>query len=1369
MQCWLDLNRCTPAEAVLHVRLHCTPPLQRALDARFTEDEWQALTVKEALDAVSRIALQATNQAADWCRFFTANQEHSESISEYFARSAQCAADCDFKCPHCESGLSEYMLLRKLVSGLGSAVLKEEVFRRCDTFHDVDSLRKFCVAYEAAHRDAAAPGSGGNFTRDNAAVAGATPLPDAPQEVIPPPAAAARRPPPKTRCGNCGTMHKPGKGSCPAGELVCFSCGKTGHFRSMCKSRPKKAAAAEGAEASGIVIAAAGKAQGQPCIWVTINDTRKEGASARIQVVPDTGAQVCVAGPGLLATLGIKTTSLERRSNLRDVANLSLKTIGAFPCLIRHGNRATTQDVFVLKTASRCYISLQACKDLGLVHADFPHQSTTVASADVGDATASTPADCTPPRPATIPLQPVEENASRLEEWLLHHFSGSTFNTDRSPLPVMEGEPHVIHLLPGTKPHACHVPASVPRHWETEVKRQLDEDVRKGVLEPVPVGEATEWCARMVVVAKKSGQPRRTIDYQKLNMACRRETHHTPTPFDMVSGIPHRTYKTVVDAHWGFHQVKLHEKSKKLTTFITPWGRYRYCRTPMGHCAAPDAYTRRYDVTIEGIPRKFKCIDDTLLFDSSVEDAFWHAYDLLETCAKKGVTLKPEKFKFCRRQVDFVGFHVGWDTYRPTEERLAALRSFDMPPQPSLTDIRSWYGFVNQLAPFLATAPIMEPFRELLRKPQGKKVYWDDNLQNKFAQAKEVISKLAKEGLTFYDKNRPTVVATDWSKVGIGFVVLQQHCSCSMKDAPFCCKSGWRLALCGSRHLTPAETGYAPVEGEALAVAWCLRKARLFLLGCPNLLIVTDHRPLVKLLGDRELKDVVNPRLFALKEKTLQYRFQIKYLPGKRNHAADFLSRYPALCTAPDVVDEEQASAVEVTVATATVAALDSDEQIAMDSTAVVQAAAEDPEYQLLVAKVTAGDWSPHRAQEAACLRQFYAVRDRLAVSQGLVTYTYEQGAVRLVIPVALRHRVAANLHAGHQGLDGMSRRARQAVYWPGMEGDLQHHRDSCSVCNTHSPSQSAEPLSTTPPPQYPFQHTVADLFQLEGQVYLAYADRLTGWLEIAHFVSGATSSKLADVLRRYFSRWGAPESVSTDGGTNLTSEEMCNFFGRWGVERRVASAYFPQSNGRAEAAVKSAKRLLRANTGAGGTLDADKTAVALLQYLNTPLRGVNKSPAQLAMGRQLRDGVPVHHQHYRVDICWRQALRAREREAARQQEEWVDRQGTPRTLPPLALGTQVWVQEPSTRKWDRRGVVTEVRPHRQYTVKLEGSGRLTVRNRRHLRPVRGAPMVPAGANASPSPPAPRPAAQQDTVSRPTRRVRQPPWMADYVCGTPSQ
>ena len=118
---------------------------------------------------------------------------------------------------------------------------------------------------------------------------------------------------------------------------------------------------------------------------------------------------------------------------------------------------------------------------------------------------------------------------------------------------------------------------------------------------------------------------------------------------------------------------------------------------------------------------------------------------------------------------------------------------------------------------------------------------------------------------------------------------------------------------------------------------------------------------------------------------------------------------------------------------------------------------------------------------------------------QGLVTYMYEQVSIRLAIPEALRRRVAANLQAGHQGLDGRLERGRQVVYWPGMEGNLQHHRNVCTTCNANSPSQAAELLTLTSPSQYPFQHMVADLFQLEGQMYLAYADRITGRLELAH------------------------------------------------------------------------------------------------------------------------------------------------------------------------------------------------------------------------------------------------------------------------------
>ena len=107
-----------------------------------------------------------------------------------------------------------------------------------------------------------------------------------------------------------------------------------------------------------------------------------------------------------------------------------------------------------------------------------------------------------------------------------------------------------------------------------------------------------------------------------LNNSYLRETHHTHTPFNLLSSIPKFTYKTVADAHNGFHQSALDEPSSKLTTFVTPWGRYRYLRMQMGLCSLTDAYTRKLDDTIEYIPRKLKCAEDVLLYSHNVESAF---------------------------------------------------------------------------------------------------------------------------------------------------------------------------------------------------------------------------------------------------------------------------------------------------------------------------------------------------------------------------------------------------------------------------------------------------------------------------------------------------------------------------------------------------------------------------------------------------------------------------------------------------------------------------------------------------------------------------------------------------------------------------
>lgn len=108
----------------------------------------------------------------------------------------------------------------------------------------------------------------------------------------------------------------------------------------------------------------------------------------------------------------------------------------------------------------------------------------------------------------------------------------------------------------------------------------------------------------MVVLPKKDRRPRRTVDFQRLNSASTRETHQSRLPFHIITSVPKHTFRTVADAYSGYHQIPLNEESRKLTAFITPWGRFKYCRTPMRHCAAQDAFTKRFDDIISYVSRK---------------------------------------------------------------------------------------------------------------------------------------------------------------------------------------------------------------------------------------------------------------------------------------------------------------------------------------------------------------------------------------------------------------------------------------------------------------------------------------------------------------------------------------------------------------------------------------------------------------------------------------------------------------------------------------------------------------------------------------------------------------------------------------------
>ena len=161
------------------------------------------------------------------------------------------------------------------------------------------------------------------------------------------------------------------------------------------------------------------------------------------------------------------------------------------------------------------------------------------------------------------------------------------------------------------------------------------------------------------------------------------------------------------------------------------------------------------------------------MHDVSIEKAFYHTFEFLSTCAKNSVTLNPKKFKFCRKEVDFAGYTLAWDKFYPSQETLSVIADFPMPNQPSISDIRAWFGLVNQISPFFAVTKVMEPFRELLQHTSNKNkpVFWDSVLQELFEGSKQNICNEIVKGLTYFDINKAIIVNTDWSNQGIAFTI----------------------------------------------------------------------------------------------------------------------------------------------------------------------------------------------------------------------------------------------------------------------------------------------------------------------------------------------------------------------------------------------------------------------------------------------------------------------------------------------------------------------------------------------------------------------------------------------------------------------
>ena len=474
--------------------------------------------------------------------------------------------------------------------------------------------------------------------------------------------------------------------------------------------------------------------------------------------------------------------------------------------------------------------------------------------------------------------------------------------------------------------------------------------------------------------------------------------------------------------------------------------------------------------------------------------------------------------------------------------------------------------------------------------------FWSKQCQASFEQVKVILkSDLL---LTHFDPQHPIKVAADASSYGIGAVIL--HCYPDNTE---------KVISHAARSLTVAEQKYSQIEKEALALIFAVTKFHRMLHG-RKFTLCTDHKPLISVFGSKKGIPVHTAnRLQRWALTLLAYDFDIQHINTEKFGHADVLSRL--MNRNQPVTEDYVIASVSIIEADVQQILIEAVRNLPVTCEMIRKATAEDPVLQT-VASYIKTTWPTSKIGKD--IQLFYNRRDSLMEINGCLLMSE-----RLVIPFMFQKRILNQLHVGHPGIVRMKALARSYVYWPNLDSEVESMVKQCSQCASVAKAPIKTTLASWPLSTKPWQRIHIDYAgPFEGHNFLVIVDSFSKWPEI--FIQTTTTSTATIAkLREIFSRFGSPETIVSDNGTQFTSHQFQQFCETNGVEHIRSPPFHPQSNGQAERFVDTFKRALSKMKGEEVTSDCLQTFLRC--YRTTPNAALpnNVTPAEQMFGRKIR------------------------------------------------------------------------------------------------------------------------------------------------------
>jgi transposase InsO family protein len=410
-------------------------------------------------------------------------------------------------------------------------------------------------------------------------------------------------------------------------------------------------------------------------------------------------------------------------------------------------------------------------------------------------------------------------------------------------------------------------PYVVPFAVRESLKKDINDMLEMGVIRR----SRSSYASPVVIVRKPDGSNRVCIDYRKLN----RITQFDPEPMVSISELFHKLghakYFSKVDLSKGYWQIPVTERDIPKTAFVTPDGTYEFLKMPFGMMNSGATLMRAIRKMIDGMSCVANYVDDILVYTDDLKSHLEILNELFLRMKAAGFTARPSKCLIASSQVEFVGHMLLPGLTTPQESNLIKVREAGRPK--TKKEIRSFLGLVGFYSDYVPQfATISAPLTDLIKKGQPNVVNWNPAAEKAFNELKERV--LSKPILRLPDSQKPFILQTDASEVGIGAVLLQEF-EGRLFPVSF-----------ASRKLLPREQKYSTIERECLGLVWAVKKFNPYLYGT-QFVLQTDHQPLTYLHQAKYINDRVMRWAMVLQS----YSMTIQTIKGKDNHGADFLSR----------------------------------------------------------------------------------------------------------------------------------------------------------------------------------------------------------------------------------------------------------------------------------------------------------------------------------------------------------------------------------------------------------------------------------------------------------------------------------------------